>query len=43
VLFEEKGFGTRFGGGRGRTAAFLTDLGYRQWAALSSDQIWGPA
>lgn len=43
VLFEEKGFGTRFGGGRGECAAFLKTLGYQQLAVISSDQIWGPA
>jgi FkbM family methyltransferase len=43
VLFEEKGFGARFGVSRGQIGTFLTDLGYRLLAAISCDQIWGPA
>lgn len=43
VLFEEKGFGARFGVSRGQIGAFLRGLGYRQLASISADQIWGPA
>lgn len=43
VLFEEKGFGLRYGVSRGQIGTFLTDLGYRQLAVISADQIWGPA
>lgn len=42
VLFEEKGFGARFGFRRGQAADFLTDLGYHLLTIQSADQIWGP-
>ena len=43
VLFEDKGFGSRYGVKRGAIETFLTALGYRKLAQLSADQIWGPA
>ncbi|MEO8678155.1 MAG: FkbM family methyltransferase [Vicinamibacterales bacterium] len=43
VLFEDKGFGSRFGVKRGAIETFLTGLGYHKLAQLSADQIWGPA
>lgn len=42
VLFEEKGFGRRFGESAGAAATFLKDSGYRELKRVKSDHIWGP-
>lgn len=43
ILYEEKGFGVRFGVKRGEIETFLTSLGYRHLAKKGSDLIWGHA
>jgi FkbM family methyltransferase len=42
VLYENKGFWTRYGAARNAPAVFLQSLGYRQLAEASMDLIWGP-
>lgn len=42
VLFEDKGFGTRFGQKRDAPQTFLTSIGYRELALTGCDRIWGP-
>jgi len=43
VLFENKNLWKRYGADRNAPHGFLIQLGYRQLAKISMDEIWGPS